>query len=151
MDGYGWRRELKKDENGEVAEDALTIVSLPSKTVYKVGEALNLSGMEILAKYADGGEVTLTPNFSETEGYKRNEAGEQTITYTYNGIKLSFKVTVTDDSQKPGDSGSSDSSETGGSSENTTGGCFGSVSAGGLAVLGLAAAVICLKKKKENV
>lgn len=151
MDGYGWRRELKKDENGEVAEDALTIVSLPSKTVYKVGEALNLSGMEILAKYADGGEVTLTPNFSETEGYKRNEAGEQTITYTYNGIKLSFKVTVTDDSQKPGDSGSSDSSETGGSSENTTGGCFGSVSAGGLAVLGLAAAVICLKKKKENI
>ena len=151
MDGYGWRRELKKDENGEVAEDALTIVSLPSKTVYKVGEALNLSGMEILAKYADGGEVTLTPNFSETEGYKRNEAGEQTITYTYNGIKLSFKVTVTDDSQEPGDSGSSDSSATGGSSENTTGGCFGSVSAGGLAVLGLAAAVICLKKKKENV
>lgn len=146
IDGCGWRRELKKNENGEVAEDALTVVSLPDKLTYKVGEALNLGGMQILAKYADGGEVILTPNYSETEGYKRNEAGEQTITYTYNGITISFKVTVTDEVEEP--SSEIDSADS--SSSASGGGCSGSVGIGGFAVLGLAAAVGCLKKKKEN-
>ncbi len=142
-DGLGWRRELKKDENGNVASDALTVTSQPDKTVYKVGEALDLRGMEVLAKYADGGEAILNPNYSQTKGYNRNEVGEQTITYTYNGVKVTFTVTVTEDG---GDSGNSSGSD-GGSSK----GCFGSVGASGAAVLGLvAAAVICFKKKKEN-
>lgn len=145
-DGYGWKRELKKDENGEVASDALTVVSQPTKTVYKVGEALNLNGMEVLAKYADGGEAILNPNYSQTKGYNRNQVGEQTITYTYNGVTVSFTVTVTEENE-PDSSDSGDS----GSSSGESKGCFGSVGASGVAVIGLAAAaVICFKKKKEN-
>ncbi len=145
-DGYGWRRELKKDENGEVASDALTVVSQPTKTVYKVGEALNLNGMEVLAKYADGGEAILNPNYSQTKGYNRNQVGEQTITYTYNGVTVSFTVTVTEENEPD----SSDSTDSGNSSGESKG-CFGSVGASGVAVIGLAAAaVICFKKKKEN-
>lgn len=138
-DGYGWTRELKKDENGNVAADALAIVTYPKKTVYQVGDPLKVNDMEILAKYADGGEVILNPANSEIEGYKRNEAGEQTLTYTYQGVKLTFTVTVT---EKTEDSGSTSTS---------SGGCSGSVGLGGMAIFGLAAALVCLKKKKENV
>lgn len=146
LDGYGWKRELKKDENGEIASDALTVVSQPTKTVYKVGEALNLNGMEVLAKYADGGEAILNPNYSQTKGYNRNQTGEQTITYTYNGVTVSFTVTVAEETEPD----SSDSTNSGSSSGESKG-CFGSVGASGVAVIGLAAAaVICFKKKKEN-
>ena len=140
-DGYGWTRELKKDENGNVAADALTIVTYPKKTVYQVGEPLKVNDMEILAKYADEGEAILNPANSEIEGYKRNEVGEQTLTYTYQGVKLTFTVTVTEKTEDSGNSGTSTSG----------GGCSGSVGLGGMAVLGLAAALVCLKKKKENV
>lgn len=140
-DGYGWTRELKKDENGNVAADALTIVTYPKKTVYQVGDPLKVNDMEILAKYADGGEVILNPANSEIEGYKRNEVGEQTLTYTYQGVKLTFTVSVTEKTEDSGNSGTSTSG----------GGCSGSVGLGGMAVLGLFAALVCLKKKRENV
>ena len=143
-DGYGWTRELRKDENGNVAADALSIKSYPAKTVYQVGEPLKVNDMEILAKYADGGEVILNPANSEIEGYKRNEVGEQTLTYTYQGVKLTFTVTVTEKVEE-----SENESEN--TSTSSGGGCSGSVGLGGMAVLGLAAALVCLKKKKENV
>ena len=139
-DGLGWIRELKKDENGNVAADALSVVTYPKKTVYQVGEPLKANDMEILAKYADGGEVIINPANSEIEGFKRNEVGEQTLTYTYQGVKLTFKVTV---NEKTEDSGSE--------STGNSGGCIGSVGLGGMAILGLAAALVCLKKKKEKI
>ena len=158
LDGYGWRRELKKDENGEVAKDALTVVSQPNKTVYKVGEPLKLDGMEVLAKYADGGEVIINPNYSQTKGFDRNKVGEQTITYTYNGVTVSFTVTVVEEDTGSSDSGNDDS---GSSAENPTEssdgstseskGCLGSIGVSGAAVIGLfAVAAICFKKKKED-
>ncbi len=152
LDGMGWERELKKDENGKIAADALTVLTEPDKKVYKIGEALNLKGLQILAKYEDGGEEIFNPGFSETEGYKKNEAGEQTISYTYGGVTVTFTVTVVDDSEEP-DSGESESSvESGSGSEQTSGGgCGGAIGFGGFAILGLAAsAVICLKKKRED-
>ena len=97
--------------------------------------------MEILAKYADGGEVIINPANSEIEGFKRNEVGEQTLTYTYQGVKLTFKVTVNEKTEDSGNSGTSTSG----------GGCSGSVGLGGMAILGLAAALVCLKKKKEKI
>ena len=130
----------KKDENGNVAADALSVVTYPKKTVYQVGEPLKANDMEILAKYADGGEVIINPANSEIEGFKRNEVGEQTLTYTYQGVKLTFKVTV---NEKTEDSGSE--------STGNGGGCIGSVGLGGMAILGLAAALVCLKKKKEKI
>ncbi len=139
-DGYGWTRALRKGEDGEVASDSLAITKLPAKTVYEVGDALSLKGMEILAKYEDGGEEILTPNYTDIEGYKKNEVGEQTLTYTYQGVKLTFTVTVNEKAEE-----SSGSESTGG------GGCGGSVGFGGMAIFGLAAALVCLKKKKENV
>ncbi len=139
-DGYGWIRELKKDENGNVAADALSVVTYPKKTVYQVGEPLKANDMEILAKYADGGEVIINPANSEIEGFKRNEVGEQTLTYTYQGVKLTFKVTVNEKTEDSGSAGTGNG-----------GGCSGSVGLGGMAILGLAAALVCLKKKKEKI
>ncbi len=134
-DGLGWRREFLKGADGNVAKDALTIASNPDKTVYEIGEPLDLTGMEVLAKYADGGQAIINPNYSQTKGYDREKAGEQTITFTYNGVTVSFTVTVKD---KTEDSSSSS-------------GCGSSVGVSGIAVLGLAAAAAVISfKKKEN-
>ena len=41
--------------------------------------------------------------------------------------------------------------DSGSESTGNGGGCIGSVGLGGMAILGLAAALVCLKKKKEKI
>ena len=155
VDGYGWQRELKKNEDGTVADDAITIVSLPDKTEYVLGESLNIKGMKVLAKYEDGGEETISVGYSDVEGYKKNVLGEQTLTYTYNGASVTFTVTVVEEATSEEPVGSEDDTNSdildsfgcaGGE-----GGCFGSIGSIGVAgVLMLGTGVALLKKKKEN-
>ncbi len=92
-DGYGWTRPLKADGDG-IASDALTIKSLPEKTTYAPGEKLELKGLQILAKYEDGGEEIIVPGASEIDGFKKDVTGKQTLSYTYNGQTVSFEITV---------------------------------------------------------
>lgn len=129
-DGYGWTRPLKK--NGDtIADDALTIVSLPTKTTYTVGERLELKGMQVLAKYEDGGEEILVPGASEIEGFKKDVAGTQTLTYTYFDKTVTFEVTV----EEP--------------KAEKKSGCGGSISAAGISGLGLLAFAFAFKKKRK--
>lgn len=93
-DGYGWSRPLLKNDDGTISDDALTILSLPNKTSYVVGEKLELDGLEILAKYADGGEEIIVPGVSDIEGYHRNTEGTQTLQFSYFGKTVSFDITV---------------------------------------------------------
>ncbi len=134
-DGYGWSRPLLEDKNGNISSDALTIVSLPNKTTYTVGEKLELRGIQIRAKYQDGGEEIIVPAASDIEGYNRNQEGKQTLTFTYFGQTVSFEVTV---------QSAQDSSE--------EGGCKSSVASVGLAGLlaVLAVPVFVLRKKKNE-
>ena len=133
-DGYGWSRPLLEDENGNISSDALTIVSLPNKTTYTVGEKLELRGIQIRAKYQDGGEEIIVPAASDIEGYNRNQEGKQTLTFTYFGQTVSFEVTV---------QSAQDSSE--------EGGCKSSVASVGLAgLLALLAVPVFVLRKKKN-
>ncbi|MCR5637211.1 MAG: bacterial Ig-like domain-containing protein [Clostridiales bacterium] len=72
---------------------ALTIVEQPEKTVYYIGEELDLTGLKLKAEYEDGTEKTITEGF-ETSGFDTKTEGEQTITVTYQGMTAEFKVTV---------------------------------------------------------
>ena len=132
-DGYGWTRPLKKDGDN-VASDALEIVSLPTKTTYAPGERLDLSGLQIRAKYEDGGEEIIVPGVSELEGYKKDVLGKQTLTYTYFGQSVSFDITIAEQTEPE---------------KKGCGGCGGSTGIAGIAGLGLVALAYTLKKKRK--
>ena len=57
-------------------------VTPPAKTDYTVGEELELTGMEVTARYTDGSTKAVTEGFKVT-GYDKDRPGEQTITISY--------------------------------------------------------------------
>ena len=67
-------------------------VTPPKKLEYIEGQELNLDGIEVIAFYSGGEQITVD-NYSVT-GYDRNKIGKQTIYVTYNGQTKSFEVTV---------------------------------------------------------
>ncbi len=81
---------------GTVADvpHALMIVP-PSKTVYKVGETVSLSGLVVTAVYASGTKVqVLNGNEYRVEGFDTKTVGSRTATVTYKGVSASFAYTV---------------------------------------------------------
>ena len=65
----------------------------PSKTVYKEGEALDLTGMTVTANYSDGTSRDVT-ELVEVSSFDPTTYGDQTVTVTYGEISESFSVTV---------------------------------------------------------
>lgn len=86
--------------SSEISLESLLISSLPNKTVYMVGDSLDLSGLAIDAVYTDGSkkDVTDVCNISPTSGTTLSTAGEQTITCKYSeegiDVETSFKINV---------------------------------------------------------
>lgn len=74
--------------------DGLIIESLPEKTEYLVGEYLDINGLIIQANYQDGGRETTTVSDSWVSGFDPFQIGEQTLTITFNGGTVTFKVNV---------------------------------------------------------
>ena len=80
----------------------VTVTSLPSKTVYTVGDALDLSGIEVTAEYRNGILTTFDIvsvskiATSPAVGAALNTVGDQTITvsYTDNGVTQNTEFTV---------------------------------------------------------
>ena len=74
-------------------------MSAPTKTEYKIGEALNLSGASVIAHYNSGAtrNVTTSATFSPTNGTVFQTDGTVTITATYaeNGTTKTATCTVT--------------------------------------------------------
>lgn len=71
---------------------ALEITKMPDKTVYTVGEQIDISGLELKAEYADGTSGTVTGYV--TSGYSAYDAGVQEITLSYGGMTTAFEVEV---------------------------------------------------------
>lgn len=76
------------------ALDSIT-VSGPTKTEYKIGEELDLAGLEVTAHYSDGSEVAVEEY--EVSGFDSSTAGEKTVTVTYEGKIAAFTVNVLPD------------------------------------------------------
>lgn len=77
-------------------EAAVTSVGLqtkPAKLYYKVGEALDTTGLSLLVKYADGTTAFISEGL-EVSGYDPTVTGNQRLTVTYKGHTTSFSVSV---------------------------------------------------------
>lgn len=82
----------------------IEITRNPSKTSYKVGEEIELAGLEVTAAYSDGTEKDVTENCIMS-GFDSSSAGAKTITvsYTDSGItknalfEVSVEMTVVDE------------------------------------------------------
>ena len=86
----------------------------PNKTEYEIGDELDLTGLMVTAHYSDGNEKVLSAGDYEVSGFDSAAAGEKTVTVTYQGETVSFKITVKEDtasSEQPGESGKPDDNQ----------------------------------------
>ncbi|MBQ3865797.1 MAG: leucine-rich repeat protein, partial [Clostridia bacterium] len=74
---------------------AVALTHAPEKTVYRAGEALDLTGLVLTATHYDGTESAVTAGFL-LSGYDPAKTGEQTVTVSYEGKAVSFTVLVRD-------------------------------------------------------
>lgn len=83
--------------------EKIIIQSLPTKTIYYVGESFEKNGLVVKAEYSDGTSATVT-NYT-LSGFDSSVAGTKTVTvsYTENGItkSASFTVNVMSSSEDP--------------------------------------------------
>jgi len=71
----------------------IRLEKLPQKLVYEQGEALDLTGMELIASYSYGPEQIISEGYT-VSGFDSSIPGEQTVTVTYEGATAEFTVTV---------------------------------------------------------
>ena len=80
--------------------ESIEVTVYPTKTVYTVGDPLDLKGMVVTAKYSDGSTMDVT-SLCDTDpeaGAILNTAGSsQAVTVTYEGKTASFAITVNPD------------------------------------------------------
>jgi len=71
----------------------LSILTLPEKTVYEVGESQNFAGLTLSAVYSDGSSLTVEDGY-QVSGFDSQTIGTKTITIVYESVSLSFEVQV---------------------------------------------------------
>ena len=71
----------------------ITIKTLPTKTTYVQGDALDPTGLVLLASYHDGTSAEITKGFTFT-GFDSKKAGTVKVTVNYEGQQASFSVQV---------------------------------------------------------
>ena len=76
-----------------VTLEKIEIATKPTKTVYRIGEALDTSGLTLKATYSDGTTKNITGGFT-VSGFDSVTAGTKTVTVSYEGKKTTFTVTV---------------------------------------------------------
>ena len=91
--------EMNASKTYPIISDAAVVTSLSIegeyKTEYVLGEALDLSGIEIYANWSDNTRTKLDLDSEVTvSGYDPNTRGMQTITFQYKAIKATISVTV---------------------------------------------------------
>jgi hypothetical protein len=74
---------------------SIAITSLPDKTVYAKGEALDITGLAVTGTYADKKTRTLSVTLDNISGYDADTIGTQILTVTVGGKTAEFTVTVT--------------------------------------------------------
>ena len=77
---------------------SISINAMPSTKEYKVGDTLNTTGLEIVAKYSNGNSVIISSGF-EVSPTTLNTAGTQNITVSYMGKTCTFPVLVAEAEQ----------------------------------------------------
>lgn len=75
-------------------EPVLQILQLPSKTVYELGESLDLNGLKVNIITADGAKISQNGKDLTVSHTVLNTEGKQQITIKYNNLTANFEVTV---------------------------------------------------------
>lgn len=100
-------------KDGEAVEGTLDLsssrtltsisVTAPVKDTYEVGEALDLSGVTVMANYESTEDVTRSANFAPVNGQELTQAGTITVSvsYTEGGITKTAETAVTVKSAAP--------------------------------------------------
>ena len=156
MTGSGNEREYDFDfeDRFGFAFDTISLsIGAPAKTVYTVGDTLDLTGLVVTAHSADANRVVTDYTVSEPD---MSTAGAKTVTVSYDGATASFTIYV-----QAADSSGSDNTDGGSGSDNTDdtqvtdeGGCGSSVAAAGCVAAAIAAgaavaAAVLIRKKKR--
>lgn len=79
-------------KDAEITE--LEISKAPEKTVYFIGDKLDLAGMTVYANYSDGNRVRLMREEYSITGFTADTPGEKEVLITHKGKKAVLKVTV---------------------------------------------------------
>jgi len=74
--------------------ESIRISSQPTKTTYKYGEAIDLTGAQLKVSYSGTDADIIDVTAAMVSGYDAYKAGSQTITVDYMGRKTTFTVTV---------------------------------------------------------
>lgn len=72
----------------------VTIKTMPAKTKYAPGEALDPTGGVVTVTYDDGSSIDLPMTIDMLSGYDPYGSGEQTVTLTVEGKSITFTVTT---------------------------------------------------------
>lgn len=75
-----------------VTLNSIEIFNLP-KTEYVLGEALDISGLQLLLKHSNNTQSVVSDGFTVT-GYDCTKTGEQTLTVSYENKKAYFDIVV---------------------------------------------------------
>ena len=99
---YYWGKTVRNDNEGWVRLDYLVyqqatissiyITSLPTKTIYTVGDSFSTEGLVVEARFTDGTAFDLA-GYTCT-GYDLSQVGEQTVTVSYENFQTTFTITV---------------------------------------------------------
>ena len=76
------------------ALSGIEIASNPTKTGYKVGEQFDATGLAVKAVYNTGEKEDLAATDYQLSGFSMNQAGEQTVTVSYQQQTATFKINV---------------------------------------------------------
>jgi hypothetical protein len=75
--------------------ESIAVAALPVKTVYKVGESLDISGLIVTGTYSDSSTRTETVGISNVTGFKNYAvSGSQTLTVTVGSRITTFTVSI---------------------------------------------------------
>ena len=72
---------------------AISVSVMPAKRQFTVGEALDVSGLELLLRYSNGSTATLNSGF-EAEPHILETSGTQSVTIRYEGLSCTYPVLV---------------------------------------------------------
>lgn len=147
MTGSGNEREYDfnfEDRFGFAFDTISLSIGAPAKTVYTVGDTLDLTGLVVTAHSADANRVVTDYTVSEPD---MSTAGAKTVTVSYDGATASFTIYV-----QAADSNGSDNTDD--TQVTDEGGCGSSVAAAGCVAAAIAAgaavaAAVLIRKKKR--
>ena len=93
--------DLTVTVQAEKTLESIAVTAGPTKTTYKIGEELDLTGLVVTATYSDDSTAPVDVTPAMVTGFDNTQAGEQTLTVTYEGETATFEVTVEEDQPQP--------------------------------------------------